>query len=58
MSTLVVEGWSMTTGGGGPKSEEPACGGMNGVGCCVGSDNVLATGAWVRERLLVVPLMV
>ena len=36
MSTLVVEGWSMTTGGGGPKSEEPACGGMNGVGCCVG----------------------
>ena len=36
MSTLVVEGWSMTTGGGGPKSEEPACGGMKGLGCCAG----------------------
>ena len=35
MSTLVVDGWSMTTGGGGPKSEEPVCGGMNGMGCCV-----------------------
>ena len=36
MSTLVVEGWSMTTGGGGAKSEELACGGMKGRGCCAG----------------------
>ena len=58
MSALVVEGWSMTTGGGGPKSEEPACGGMKGVVVALEGDNVLATGAWVRERLSVAPLKV
>ena len=58
MSTLVVEGWSMTTGGGGAKSEELACGGMKGRGCCAGKwYNVLATGGWLGQWLPVVPLM-
>ena len=45
MSTLVVEGWSMTTGGGGPKSEELACGGMKGGNVVLESGNVLVGGA-------------
>ena len=47
----------MTTGGGGPKSEELACGGMKGGVVVLESGNVLATGGWVGQRLPAVPLM-
>ena len=53
MSTLVVEGWSMTTGGGGPKSEELACGGMKGGMLCW----KVVMCWWVGQQLPAEPLM-
>ena len=37
-SNQIVGGRSVTTGGGELKAEEPVCGEMNGVGCCVGRE--------------------